>query len=268
MKEKLRDRIAKGKTKQIIAELLTLDILNSDLYSRVVHISARFAHYEKQKLGGLEAPSVLGIELRQINVALYDIIDELPENIELPFQNENLTQENSPSVLSSNLAKGMIITFILTTIGFFADVLGIWSFFKGETKAEINSVIKKDTVFNSIPPIKQTVDKPTRTGDDNSKPPVINQPAKPSPTTQSIIPKTTVKIQLIVNAEFEKGDIFINDKQVFPVSETPIFKNLEIEYQPNIKIVVKSGNQSCTVRKMITESELNNQNQIQLTCTQ
>jgi hypothetical protein len=94
----------------------------------------------------------------------------------------------------------------------------------------------------------------------------ISESQAPPLTNQQGSTKSLIKILLIVDAEFEKGAIFVNDKQVYPVKETPTMKYLEIEYQPNIWIEVKSRNQTCAVKKSITKSELNHQ--IQLTCIQ
>lgn len=77
MKPALRDNLSKGKTKEVIDELATLVASDVDLHNRVTQLSARFAQYERQKLGNLEDPSILGIELNRINEAVLAIITEL-----------------------------------------------------------------------------------------------------------------------------------------------------------------------------------------------
>ena len=80
MQQTLRHLIADGKTKQAIAELRRLTASDSDANNAVNLLSNRFAEYEKQKLGNLEDPSVLGIELNKINNALLVQINRLDEN--------------------------------------------------------------------------------------------------------------------------------------------------------------------------------------------
>ena len=80
MQQTLRNLIADGKTKQAIAALRRLTASDSDANNAVNLLASRFAEYEKQKLGNLEDPSVLGIELNKINNALFVQIDRLEEN--------------------------------------------------------------------------------------------------------------------------------------------------------------------------------------------
>ena len=80
MQQTLRNLIADGKTKQAIAALRRLTASDSDANNAVNLLASRFAEYEKQKLGNLEDPSVLGIELNKINNALLVQIDRLEEN--------------------------------------------------------------------------------------------------------------------------------------------------------------------------------------------
>lgn len=79
MKQTLRNLIAAGKTAQAIEELCRLTIHNNELNNRITALSARFQDFERQKLGNLEAPSVLDIKLNQINEALLAVIYELYE---------------------------------------------------------------------------------------------------------------------------------------------------------------------------------------------
>lgn len=79
MKKTLRDLLAKGKTKQVIAELLTLTVGDTDLHHQAIQLSARYAQYEKQKLGDLEAPAVLNVELNRINQTALGIMEALEE---------------------------------------------------------------------------------------------------------------------------------------------------------------------------------------------
>lgn len=84
IKQSLRAALAEGKTKAVIAKLLTLTTQDADLHNQVVQLSARFAQYEKQKLGDLENPALLGIELNKINMSALAIIDDLKETNPVP----------------------------------------------------------------------------------------------------------------------------------------------------------------------------------------
>ncbi len=77
MNHPLRAALAQGKTKQVISELLAITRSNTELHSQVIQLSARYTNYERQKLGNLEDPSVLSIELNKINNTALAIIDEL-----------------------------------------------------------------------------------------------------------------------------------------------------------------------------------------------
>lgn len=77
MKQSLKATLAKGATKQVLAELLKITTGDTDLHSQVIQLSARFAEYEKKQLGNLEDPAVLGIELAKINQTALAIIDDL-----------------------------------------------------------------------------------------------------------------------------------------------------------------------------------------------
>jgi hypothetical protein len=79
MKESLKTALAKGQTKQVIAALCTLTVQDADLQRQAIHLSARYAEYERQKLGNLENASVLGIELNKINQTTLAIIETLDE---------------------------------------------------------------------------------------------------------------------------------------------------------------------------------------------
>jgi hypothetical protein len=75
MEQTIRNLIAEGKTKEAIAQLQTLTASNKVLHNDVVQLSARFSKYEKQHLGNLEDPALLGRELNQINQALLATLD-------------------------------------------------------------------------------------------------------------------------------------------------------------------------------------------------
>lgn len=77
MKQTLRQLIAKGKTKEVIAELMHLTAYDIDLNNEVNILSARFTKYKTQYHLGLEDSALLNIESNRINNALLDIIDRL-----------------------------------------------------------------------------------------------------------------------------------------------------------------------------------------------
>ena len=245
MKQTLRDSLAKGKTKQVLTELVTLTMHNPDLYDQVIPLSARYTHYEKQKFGGLEDPSALNIELRQINVALLAIIEELDEKKTHPISQAVLTKERL-------IWGGGVVVIVVGLILIIAQISGfsLKDFVKGEikdTKLSSETSVEKPIVEETVPTTMPST-----------------KPLKPVPQKKS---KRPVKIILTVDVEFEKGEIFVNGRRVLPLNETPIFKELEIEYQPIITIVVKSGNQSCTASRTISQTDLNDQVKIAMTCT-
>ena len=85
MNHPLRAALAQGKTKQVISELLAITRSNTELHSQVIQLSARYTNYERQKLGNLEDPSVLSIELNKINNTALAIIDELDTSASAGF---------------------------------------------------------------------------------------------------------------------------------------------------------------------------------------
>lgn len=93
MKRPLREALAKGKTKQVITELLVLTIHYTDLHNQVIQLSTRFDEYEKQKLGKIETHSELGIELNKINNTALAIIDKLEEKTHLSVSKGFFTQK-------------------------------------------------------------------------------------------------------------------------------------------------------------------------------
>jgi hypothetical protein len=76
MPSTLRKTLTDGHTKRAISELLAQTKGHPDLHTQVIALSARYAHYERQKLGNLEDPAVLNIELNQINRAVLAVIGE------------------------------------------------------------------------------------------------------------------------------------------------------------------------------------------------
>lgn len=108
MNHPLRATLAKGKTKAVIAELLTHTAHDSDLHNQVVQLSARFAQYEKQKLGNLEAPEVLGVELNKINQTALAIINELAQDpIQIPVPDTEY-----PTIPSANNPVKNLLTLV------------------------------------------------------------------------------------------------------------------------------------------------------------
>lgn len=118
MNHPLRAVLAQGKTKQVIAELLKLTTHDADLHNQVVQLSARFAQYERQKLGNLESSSVLGIELNNINVTALAIIDELEETNPV---------SNNPSTFSWTKWTGL--NDVKSWVALLAGLAGILTFY-------------------------------------------------------------------------------------------------------------------------------------------
>lgn len=138
MKKTLRDLLAKGKTKQVIAELQTLTAGDTDLHNQAIQLSARYAQYEKQTLGDLEAPAVLNVELNRINQAALGIIESL-ESADGPVA--------KPSVVSKQqliwLGTGLIaLVGILANLATVLDYLGLKP--NGEDKIDNVTVHVRD----------------------------------------------------------------------------------------------------------------------------
>ena len=71
-----------------------------------------------------------------------------------------------------------------------------------------------------------------------------------------------------VDAEFSDGNIFVNDKEVFPNStSTLLIKYLEVPFQPNLEIKIKTSKDVCTKKLSISESDFDNQKPIQVLCS-
>lgn len=75
MEQTIRDLIAKGKTAKAIAKLRHHTTSDDDLKNEMDILSARFSRYQTQLHLGLEAPSVLNIELNQIHQALLAVVN-------------------------------------------------------------------------------------------------------------------------------------------------------------------------------------------------
>ena len=110
MQETLRNLIAKGKTKQALDTLLATNVADKDVQQRIILLSNRFQIYERKALGNLEDPSVLGVELNEINRALLAIVEEL---------DGNETSTYSPIFKK----KGCVISLSVA----FAAIIGIFS---------------------------------------------------------------------------------------------------------------------------------------------
>jgi tetratricopeptide (TPR) repeat protein len=80
MQQTLIELIGKGKTKQVLNELCPLTAADSAAYAEAIKLSARFARYDKRQTGRLEDPSVLSIELNQINDDLLAFVNALEDN--------------------------------------------------------------------------------------------------------------------------------------------------------------------------------------------
>ena len=147
MNNQLRAAIAQGKTKQVIAKLLTLTTSDPDLHNQVLHLSARFAQYEKQKLGNLEDSSVLGIELNRINHSTLAIIEEL--------QVDDSPLTNSPYFSKQKLiwwGSGLIaLITILANLATILDFLGIKPKDEGQVKnVTVNVRDKEGALVESL----------------------------------------------------------------------------------------------------------------------
>jgi Effector-associated domain 11 len=101
MKNTLRHLLADGKTKQAIEQALQLATGDKDWHNRILLISARFKAYEKQKLGGLEDASLLGIELNKINEALLAAMEELPEDATIAAGTSNVSTGTGPTIIQN-----------------------------------------------------------------------------------------------------------------------------------------------------------------------
>lgn len=100
---------------------------------------------------------------------------------------------------------------------------------------------------------------------------VVTKPDAPA-TPKDPLPKDSekkVSITLLVPAEFEHAEIWINNVQKYPTAEsTPIFKKLNIAYNVNeFTVVLKTAQRSCEHSFSISQNDLNNTITIPITCT-
>lgn len=126
MKQTLQNLLAEGKTKQVIAELMQLHTIDTDLKAEIVQLSARYAEYERQKRMDLEAPSVLGIELNKINHALLSVIGQSGNS-------------STPSVSSHYFTTKRLIWFgggVVALIGLLANLATVLDYLGVKSKDE------------------------------------------------------------------------------------------------------------------------------------
>lgn len=80
MKRVLNDLLAQGKTAQVLAQLRSLSLSDSDLAGAIIQTSARFAEMERQQHAGTLAQDDLGVERNKINAAVLNLIENLPDD--------------------------------------------------------------------------------------------------------------------------------------------------------------------------------------------
>ncbi len=80
----------------------------------------------------------------------------------------------------------------------------------------------------------------------------------------------TIFVTLIVGAEFSDAEIFANDIPVFPIKNTLLIKELEIQYEGTntIQIVVKSSQAICKKTFTIPGNYFDKPTKIEVICTQ
>lgn len=79
MKQKLRQLLSEGKTRQVIDKLLEATLNQTELYGEVILQSARFEEYSKAKRLGAANLEEGEVILAKINNALLEIIGQLPD---------------------------------------------------------------------------------------------------------------------------------------------------------------------------------------------
>ncbi len=137
MKQALQNLLAEGKTAELIAQLKPLTASDKDLHAQVLHTSARFAEYERQKHANTEGYDPLSIEHNKINAAVLHLIEQLPDDI-VAVNSPNVA--NTPSVLERHkwLKIGAVLIAAIGLIASIAQISGysLKDFFSKEDKKE------------------------------------------------------------------------------------------------------------------------------------
>lgn len=117
-KKALKASLSQGETKQVLAHLLNITTANTDLHHQAIQLSARFAEYENKKLGNLEEPNLLNVELNKINQTALAIIEKL-EIADIPetSTNPDPIQHPKPNTTMKNLLT--LIAFIIAAVAIY-----------------------------------------------------------------------------------------------------------------------------------------------------
>jgi Effector-associated domain 11 len=129
MKDTLQNLLAKGKTGQVIKDLLSFTANDTDLNQQVTLLSAQFTDYERQARMGLEDRQTLNTQLARINKGLLEVMSELKEN-DLKASNHIITTNEAPiSIQSFSWSKWTGLTDVKSWIAVLAGLAGILTFY-------------------------------------------------------------------------------------------------------------------------------------------
>jgi hypothetical protein len=79
IKDKIRNFVAHGRTKQAIDVLLQYRSNDSAILNEIISLSARYKNYLREKHGNLQDPKLLDIELNKINNSILHVIEDEAE---------------------------------------------------------------------------------------------------------------------------------------------------------------------------------------------
>ena len=266
MKSKIGKLIEAGKTQQALDKLSEVITSDADLKNQITLLYNRFSEYEKTKIGNLEDPSVLSIELNKINQSILLITGKLDTKI-IPSVLEAKNESKNTNSKWLKIGAGLV-----AAIAILANLTTILGYFQPSEKSNIQ-IMRRDTIVNAIPNSSNSDSRPSTqklSNNQNSNGRSITQPSKPpsEPIVKEKESLKLVKIRLVVDAEFSDGDIFVNDKEVFPNSNsTMTVKYLEVPFQPNLEIKIKTSKDVYTKKQSISESDFDNQKTIQILCS-
>lgn len=126
MKEKLTEYISQGKTKKAIHELQRITKEKGETNQEVVLVSARFEHYENEKLLGISAVEQQRTELANINLTILKIIEK--SNSKVPYTNFKDTEKSSftkPSFINKIYKWVIVISVFIGISAGLAEFTGV-----------------------------------------------------------------------------------------------------------------------------------------------
>lgn len=141
MKQKLQNLIADGKTKQVLDYLRKLiPFLKKDKQEDILIQANHFSNLNKEKQNGVLSDNEAASKLTKINLALLNIISDLPKPIPIVFSNRNKFKRNTFWVSLTLVLAIFIATF------YFQYTFQEASLFNENPKEEIESKLQNNSI--------------------------------------------------------------------------------------------------------------------------